>query len=302
MRGDEVGELMGAFQAMHSTLREQTRQVIEGSTRLAAAVSQLSTTSSELATSSSETSTTIAEVSTTVEEVKQTTQLVTEKTQRMITGAKSATQISRQGKTDADKAIAGIRNINEEMEFIAESIIQLSEQTQNIGEIIEAVNDITDQSNMLAVNAAVEASKAGEFGKGFAVVAQEVKSLAIQSKEATAQIKGILNDIQKATSSAVMATERGSKSVEAGVALGETAGSTIAVLEQGVGESALAAEQIGASSQQQLAGMDQLVVAMDNIRQATEQNIIGAKQLEGAIHDLGVLAANLRETGNQFKL
>src|SRR4030067_173625 len=109
-----------------------------------------------------------------------------------------------------------MHRIQEQMESIAQSIVRLSEQGQAIGEIIATVNDLAEQSNMLAVNAAIEAAKAGEQGKGFAVVAQEVKSLAEQSKQATAQVRTILGDIQKATSGAVMATEQGSKAGETG--------------------------------------------------------------------------------------
>src|SRR5206468_6485887 len=90
--------------------------------------------------------------------------------------------------------------IQTQMESIADSVVKLSEQGQAIGEIIATVNDLAEQSNLLAVNASIEAAKAGEQGKGFAVVAQEVKSLAEQSKQATAQVRNLLNDIQKATS------------------------------------------------------------------------------------------------------
>ena len=90
------------------------------------------------------------------------------------------------------------------MESVAQSIVRLSEQSQTIGEIIATVNDLAEQSNLLAVNAAIEAAKAGEHGKGFAVVAQEVKSLAGQSKQATNQVRAILGDIQKATNAAAM--------------------------------------------------------------------------------------------------
>src|SRR4028119_1286641 len=107
-----------------------------------------------------------------------------------------------------------MQRIREQMEAIGESMMRLSEQSQAIGAIIATVDDLAQQSNLLAVNAAIEAAKAGEQGKGFAVVAQEVKSLADQSKQATTQVRTILNDIQKATGAAVMATEQGSKAVE----------------------------------------------------------------------------------------
>ena len=133
----------------------------------------------------------------------------------------------RAGRKSVESAIEGMQRIREQMESIAESIVQLSEQSQAIGEIIATVNDLAEQSNLLAVNAAIEAAKAGEQGKGFAVVAQEVKSLAEQSKQATAQVRTILGDIQKATSAAVMATEQGSKAVEAGVKQSGEAGESI---------------------------------------------------------------------------
>src|SRR5438128_3440680 len=106
----------------------------------------------------------------------------------------------------------------EQMNSIAQIMVRLSEQNQAIGQIIATVDDLAQQSNLLAVNASIEAAKAGEEGKGFSVVAQEVKSLAEQSRQATTQVRAILSDIQKATSAAVMATEQGGKVVEAGVA------------------------------------------------------------------------------------
>ncbi len=109
------------------------------------------------------------------------------------------------------------------------------------GEIIATVNDLSEQSNLLAVNASIEASKAGEYGKGFAVVAQEIKSLAEQSKQATAQIRVILFEVQKGISKAVMATEKGSKAVEAGVKLSAQTGESIESLAESVTESTNAA-------------------------------------------------------------
>ena len=140
----------------------------------------------------------------------------------------------RPERSRSGESIEVMNRIREQMESIAESIVRLSEQGQTIGEIIATVNDLAEQSNLLAVNAAIEAARAGEQGKGFAVVAQEVKSLAEQSKQATAQVRAILGDIQKATNSAVMATEQGSKAVEAGVAQSTQAGEAIRLLAESI--------------------------------------------------------------------
>ena len=301
-RSDEVGILNRAFRELSQTLREQTTQIMTGAGQLGTSISEISATSSELAANASETSTSISEITTTVEEVRQTSQVSNEKADSMASAAGAMSQIAERGKKATEDAASGMKRIREEMEYIAESIIKLSEQTQNIGTIIDAVKDLADQSNLLSVNAAIEAAKAGEYGKGFAVVAQEVKALADQSKNATEQVKIILHDVQKATSAAVMATERGSKAVEAGVQLSSQAGESIRLLSKNVTSSAHAVTQIAASSQQQQVGMDQLVMAMSNIKDATQQNVDGARQLEGAMQTLNKLGQQLRILSERFKV
>ena len=179
--------------------------------------------------------------------------------------------------------------------------MKLTEQSQTIGEIIATVNDLAEQSNLLAVNAAIEAAKAGEQGKGFAVVAQEVRSLAEQSKEATAQVRTILNDIQKATNTAVLATEQGNKAVEEGVRQSKDAGESIRLMGMSIEESAQAAVQIAASSQEQLTGMDQVAQAMGDIKLASEQNATGMKQVESAVQNLHELGQKLKHLVEQYK-
>ncbi|MBF0454591.1 MAG: methyl-accepting chemotaxis protein [Magnetococcales bacterium] len=299
---DEIDELAGYVNQMANDLVTATRQSMEGTSELTETASGIAATSAQLAASSAETSTTIAEVVATVDEVRHTANLTNDKAQQLIGQSKQLIQVAQKGEQASSKAIEGILEINEEMASIADSTVKLSEQTQNIGEIIDAVNDLADQTNLLSVNAAIEAAKAGEAGRGFSVVAQEVKSLAEKSREATSQIRTILNDIQKATSMAVMATERGGKAVDVGVALSRESGSTITLLKASVEDSSMAAEQIGASSQQQFAGMDQLVTAMENIKDATAQNVDGARQLEHATQSLDGLSRNLKSISQQFRI
>src|ERR1700687_5995573 len=145
---------------------------------------------------------------------------------------------------------------------------RLSEQSQTIGQIIATVEDLAAQSNLLAVNAAIEAAKAGEHGRGFGVVAQEVKSLAEQSRQGTTQGRAILRDTQKATTTAVLATEQGSKAVDVGTRQTEVAGESIQALTASVGDAAQAAIQIAASSQQQFVGVGQGGTALGGNKQA----------------------------------
>ncbi|MDZ7832351.1 MAG: methyl-accepting chemotaxis protein [Desulfobacterales bacterium] len=301
-RADEIGMLMKAFASGTQRFRKQIKQLGQSSRHLLSSISQISTTASQLASSASETSSSISEVTTTVEEVSQTSQLATEKAEYVSKSAENTARISLAGKQATENTTAGINRIKEEMNYIAESTVKLSEQTKSIEEIINTVTDIADQSNILSVNAAIEAAKAGEQGKGFAVVAQEVKTLADQSKEATSQVRSILGDIQKATSAAVMATERGTKTVEEAIELAEQAGNAIDRLERQVNESSDAAAQITASNQQQRSGIDQLSQAMESINDATQQNLDGVKQLEDAIKGLEELAQTMRDITSNYKV
>lgn len=282
--------LGGAFAVMADNLRKMNRSVSEGIMVLAGAASEILAGTSQLADSATKTATSIAQTTATVEEVKQTTLLTNQKAKNVSDAAQRATLVSHGGRKAVEESIDGMAQIRLQMELIAESIVRLSEQSQAIGEIIATVNDLAEQSNLLAVNASIEAAKAGEHGKGFAVVAQEVKSLAVQSRQATAQVRSILGDIQKATRSAVSAAGQGSRVVEEGARQSKSAGEAIAQLTDSIAESANAAAQIAASTQQQLAGMDQLVYAMESIRVATRQNADSTKQAEAAangLHDLG---------------
>ena len=262
--------------------------------RIGSAASEILATTTQAASSAAETASAVNETSTTVEEVKQTAQLSAQKARAVSESAQKASQVSQKGKSSVGEAIQGMSQIRERVEFVAESAVRLSEQSQAIGEIIATVNDLADRANLLAVNGAIEAAKAGEQGKGFAVVAQEVKSLAEQSKQATGQVRTILGEIQKATSASVLAAEQATKAVEAGVRLSAEAGEAIQTLAETIIESAQAATQIVASNQQQLIGMEQVAGAMGNIRQATTQSAAGAKQAEQAAQNLDLLGERLR--------
>ena len=294
-RTDEVGALMRTFRAMVENLRQTTQEINEGVNVLSSSSAEILATTTQVASGAAETSSAVSETTATLEEVKQTAQVASQKAKFVSESAQKAAQTSQAGRKAAEDTIQGMQRIQEQMESIAESIVRLSEQSQAIGEIIASVNDLAEQSNLLAVNAAIEATKAGEQGKGFTVVAQEIKSLAEQSRQATAQVRMILGDIQKAASAAVLATEQGSKAVEAGVRQSAEAGDSIRLLAESVAEAAQAATQIAASSQQQMVGMDQVALAMENIKQASLQNVAGTKQAEAA-------AQNLHDLGQKLKL
>jgi methyl-accepting chemotaxis protein len=301
-RRDEVGVLAGTFSRMVGNLREVTQEIREGVNVLASSASEILASTTQVASGAAETATAVSETTSTVEEVKQTAQVSSQKAKYVSESAQKSGKVSQTGRKAVEDTVVVMNRIREQVDSIAESIVRLSEQSQAIGEIIATVNDLAEQSNLLAVNASIEAAKAGEQGKGFAVVAQEVRSLAEQSKQATAQVRAILGDIQKATSAAVMATEQGSKAVEAGVKQSSDTGEAIRTLADSIAEAAQAATQIAASAQQQLVGMDQVALAMENIKQASTQNVASTKQAETAAQNLHDLGQKLKQLVEQYQV
>ena len=301
-RRDEIGTLTRAFSQMVETLRRSTADISQAVGLLGSSASEILASTTQVASGTAETATAINETTTTVEEVRQAAQLSSQKAQLVSDNAQRVAQVSQNGQRAVAETSAGMDRIREQMETITRTVVRLSEQSQTIGGIIASVTDLADQSNLLAVNAAIEAARAGEQGKGFAVVAQEIKSLAEQSKQATAQVRSILSDVQKATGNTVMATEQGSKAVEAGVKQAAQAGEAIRTLAETSNEAAQAAVQIVASGRQQVVGMDQIGVAMENINQAGAQNAASMKQMEVAAQNLHELGQKLKELTAQFKV
>ncbi|MHB8069574.1 MAG: methyl-accepting chemotaxis protein [Desulfobaccales bacterium] len=291
-----------AFAAMVINIRELAKEVRGGVEVLASAASEIVSATSEISASAAESSTAVNETTATVSEANQAAQLSAQKAGYVSETAQKTDQIAQSGKKSMAELIEDMNQIRSQIDSIAGSVLRLSEHSQAIGGINDAVNDLAEQSNLLAVNASIEAARAGEAGKGFAVVAQEIRNLAEQSKQATGRIKGILSDIQKAMNAAVLATEQGTKSVEAGVKQSAVAGESIRTLADSIAESAQAALQILASTQQQLVGMDQIVAAMENIKQASVQNVTAARQTETAAHDLQGVGARLKQLAESYKV
>lgn len=298
----EKDALGTSFATMRTGLRRSTNDLQEAATVLASSASEILAATTQVAAGASETAAALAQTTATIEEVKQTAQLASQKAKLVSENAQTAAQIAQNGRSAVDATSESMGKIQQQMGSIAETVVKLSEQSQTIGEIVATVADLAEQSNLLAVNAAIEAARAGDQGKGFAVVAQEVKSLSDQSKQATTQVRTILNDIQKAISRSVMAAEQGDKTVEAGMKQSTAANEAIRSLADVIDSGAQAAMQIAASSQQQSAGMDQVASAMESIKEASNQNVSGTKQTETAARNLHAVGQKLQALVSQYKL
>jgi methyl-accepting chemotaxis protein len=295
MLGRRLNEATASLHSMIARVRDAARNLGESSTEILAATTQQMSGASEQSAAISQTTTTVDEVKVIADQSVARAQDVADMSQRTV-------EVSRAGTQAVQDTIDSMGEIKTQVEGIAENILTLSQHTQQIREIIATVNDLASQSNMLALNAAVEAARAGEHGKGFAVVAQEVRSLADQSKQATAQVRTILEDIQRATNTTVMATEEGTKKADAGVRLAVQSGEAIRQLAGVIDESTQAAMQMVASGRQQASGIEQIALAMQNINQATAQSLSSTRQAENAAQDLNTLAGQLNEVVTQYRL
>ncbi|MFP4321494.1 MAG: methyl-accepting chemotaxis protein [Anaerolineales bacterium] len=285
-------------EALHS-MASQTRDVAASLSEAAAQILESSTSQIAGATqqdaSVSQTTSTVAEIRATVAETAERAQMVAEAAQQSV-------EISRQGQIAVAETIEGMNVIRSRVESIAENILMLSERTTQIGDIIATVNAIADQSKMLALNASIEAARAGEEGRGFAVVAMEVRNLAEQSREATAQVRDILSEIQQATNTAVMVTEEGTKGVDLGVQLVDRAGRAIRELAGKLEDASQSAMQIAASTRQQSQGMDQLTSAMSSIKAATSSTATSMQQTQRNSKDLNEMARQMESAISAYRL
>jgi PAS domain S-box-containing protein len=297
---NERDELLRLERSQRTGLEALVGQIQEAVSQLNSAAVEILATAAQQTSSVAEQEAAITQTMTTVEEVRQTVVQTAGRAQDVASAARQSVNVSHTGQEAVINSIEGMSGIKEKVEHIAENILALSERTQQIGEIIDTVNALAEQSKLLALNASIEAARAGEEGRGFAVVAMEVRQLAEQSRAATARIRDILTEIQQATNTAVMVTEEGSKGAERGMSLVEQAGSAIRDLTATIEGAAQAAAQIAASTHQQTTGMEQLSQAMLQIRAAAVQNAASTLQMEKSVQDLMVMTEQLEQAAERY--
>ena len=279
-----------------------SEELYEGVSVLSLASNEILAVTTQLAAASSQTAATVNETSDSVESVRKKTELVNQKTKGVSEKAIRALEVSKGGQKSVRETLEGMNQIQRQMDIVRMNVIRLSEQSQAVGEIIATVNDISEQSNLLAVNASIEAAKAGDFGRGFAVVANEIHNLAEQSKKATSNIRVILTDIQQGVSSTAVSTEQGIRSVANAAQLTSNAQEVIEVLAQSIADTSQEVIEIAASIQTQVSGIDQISRAMENIRDAAQKNLETTHKAEKTAEDLHELGARLKRITQQYRV
>ena len=213
--------------------------------------------------------------------------------QSVVQGSTAAADAAKKGTTKVQDTLKGMQNIKQRVGVSAEKVQEMGSRSDQIGDIVTTIEDIASQTNLLALNAAIEAARAGEAGKGFAVVADEVRKLAERSSTSTKEIASLIKSIQKTVSEAVTAMDDGAKEVERGVLIANEAGdSLVEILKaaEGVSEqaeqAAAAAEEMSASANELVAAVDSVSAVIEENTAATEQMAAGSTEVTQAIENI----------------
>lgn len=299
---DEFARLGQSLNKMVAGLRNLTEQTRTATENLNSASAEIVASTQQQASSATEQAASVQETTTTMQEVSQSGKQIAARAKEVAGAAEAGTKTSDAGLRAAEDTTRTMDSIREQAEVVAEHIVTLSEKTQAIGEIIALVNDVAEQSNLVALNAAIEATAAGEQGRRFSVVANEIKNLADQSKTATTQVRSILGDIQKGINTLVMLTEEAVKRVESGKQQADVAQATIRQMADTTREAVVAFQQITAATNQQQIGLDQVNQALHDIRQASQQTAAGTGQMEKAAMSLNALSQQLQQAVARYQL
>ena len=299
--GDEIGRLATTLNAMVAGLSDLARTNRAATADLNAAAAEIRASAQEQAASVEQQFAAVQETAATVDEITHSGAQISKRATEVIATAQATAQTSRQGLRAVSDTAKAMEAIREQAEAVAGNIVSLSEKTQTIGDIIETVNDISERTHLLALNAAIEAAAAGESGRSFAVVASEMKLLADQAKAATGQVRGILGEIQRGINTSVMLTEEAVKRAAAGKTRSDTTQRTIEEITARVEENVQTFQQIVASTNQQQLGIEQVMGALQNIRQASQQTAAGTRQVETASANLTELAQALMALAERYR-
>ncbi len=268
----------------------------------ASAAHQISSSTEEMAAGANEQSSQTTEVAGAVEEMTKTIFETTKNTTRAAEASKNAGTVALEGGKVVKETINGMIRISDVVKQSSQTVQALGKSSNEIGEIIQVIDDIADQTNLLALNAAIEAARAGEQGRGFAVVADEVRKLAERTSKATQEIASMIKQIQKDTDGAVKSMKLGTDEVEKGKILAEKAGQSLKEIIAGAENVADIVTQVAVASEEQSRTSEQITQNIELINNVTQQNATGVRQIAHAAEELNLLTGNLQKLISGFKV
>jgi methyl-accepting chemotaxis protein len=294
--------LKNSVNTVSGSLDKALQDVTNAVSATASASSQISSSTEEMAAGAQEQSSQANEVASAVEQMTKTIIDNSRNASNAAETAKKAKNSASEGGKVVEETIAGMKRIAEVVNVSAETVKALGKSSEQIGEIIGVIDDIADQTNLLALNAAIEAARAGEQGRGFAVVADEVRKLAERTTKATKEIASMIKQIQKDTSGAVVSMNEGTSEVSKGIKLADKAGESlgeIVTVSQTVTDMIT---QIASASEEQSSTSEQISKNIEAISAVTGETASGTQQMARAAEDLNRLTENLQQLISKFKI
>ena len=299
---DETAELSGWFNTFVCKVHDIIADVARTATQVAAASSQVAASSEELSSGMKQQAEQTTQVSAAVEQMGATVAEVSRKSEDASNAATEAGSRANEGARIVELTVEGIRSIATMVNDSAGAINELGKRGEQIGQVIGVISDIADQTNLLALNAAIEAARAGEHGRGFAVVADEVRKLAERTTKATDEVSESIRAIQSETTAAVQRMNTGTSKVEEGVKLAEEAGTSLRAIVGGSTKVAEMIGQIAAAAQQQAAASEQIGRSIETINAVARQSTQGVSEAAEAATSLSRKAEELQRMVGGFKL
>jgi methyl-accepting chemotaxis protein len=271
-------------------------------TQLASAAEETSAVTTQTNAGISQQLSETSQVATAMNEMSATVQDVARNAVEAATAAKDADVTFDEGKKVVDRVISAIGELAGEVESAANVIQQLEEESRNIGSVLDVIKSIAEQTNLLALNAAIEAARAGEQGRGFAVVADEVRTLAGRTQESTQEIEEMISRLQSGTDNAVKVMESGKEITQVGVDQAAAAGEALQTINAAVEQISGMNTQIASAAEEQSAVAEEINRSIVSINEVAEQSSIGAQQTAAASDDLAKLAEQLKALVERFKV
>jgi len=301
-RKDELGELGKWFNTFVEKVNGVNSEVCATARDVAGAATQIAASSEEMAQGIGEQNQQVTQISAAVEEMSASIVEVARKSAQAAENAQESGKVAQEGGRVVSETIQGMNEISAAVSSSAASVSELGKRGEQIGQIIEVINDIADQTNLLALNAAIEAARAGEHGRGFAVVADEVRKLADRTTKATEEIGESITAIQTETAQAVERMNAGTQQVQVGVEKATRAGKSLEQIVAGAQEVATMIRSIAAAAEEQSAASEQVSRGVQSVSAVTNQSAEGANQAAMAANQLSTKAEQLQALVSRFKL
>ena len=299
---DITGAIADSINFAVEALRSLVTTINETALQVASAAQETQATAMHLAEAAEQQAQQITSASAAINEIAVSIDQVSKNSAESADVAQRSVQIAGKGAAIVRQTIQGMDNIRDQIQETSKRIKRLGESSQEIGSIVELINDIAEQTNILALNAAIQAASAGDAGRGFAVVADEVQRLAERASNATKRIETLVQTIQSDTNEAVTSMEQTTAEVVAGARLAEDAGLALGEIEKVSNDLADLIQNISEASRQQSAAATNISATMNVIQEITTQTSVGASQTAESIGNLAQLAADLRRSVADFKL